>query len=269
MGACLGRTFALRSGSWSNRTTPAPHAGDPGATPGGSTAERWSCGLAAKAALPTSGDDRWFESIQDYFGPDTPTGRAARLKPARLQVRVLLWALTNDRLGRQSADHPGLEPRMLWVRVPPEPLKNTHALVEQSGVLATLSRWRSRVQIPSRALAQHGTQTGKAAKLKPSRSFVGSTPTRATGKEQHASVGHWQASVAVTHSPPAVQVQLLPDALIDGIHGAVRCWFCSEAFNLAHAGSIPVRVTVWPGVMLVLQPGPQPGRRGFDSRPGH
>ena len=25
----------------------------------------------------------------------------------------------------------------------------------------------------------------------------------------------------------------------------------------------------WLGVMLVLQPGPQPGRRGFDSRPSH
>ena len=36
---------------------------------------------------------------------------------------------------------------MLWVRIPPEPLKNRHALVEQSGVLAILSRWRSRVRI--------------------------------------------------------------------------------------------------------------------------
>ena len=42
-------------------------------------------------------------------------------------------------------------------------------LVEQSGVLATLSRWRSWVQIPSGTLerlkGRHGTQTGKAAKL--------------------------------------------------------------------------------------------------------
>jgi hypothetical protein len=50
-----------------------------------------SCGLAAKAA-PLQGDDRWFESTQDYFRPGTPTGRAARLKPGRLQVRLLLWA---------------------------------------------------------------------------------------------------------------------------------------------------------------------------------
>ena len=42
-------------------------------------------------------------------------------------------------------------------------------LVEQPGVLATLSRWRSRVQIPSGTLFyRHGTRIGIAAKLKPS-----------------------------------------------------------------------------------------------------
>jgi hypothetical protein len=54
--------------------------------------------------------------------------------------------------------------------------------VEQPGVLATLSQWRSRVQIPPGALKKegwHGTQTGKATRLKPGDS-VGSTPTRAT-----------------------------------------------------------------------------------------
>ena len=136
-------------------------------------------------------------------------------------------------------------------------------------MLAILSRWRSRVQIPSRAAGQHGTQTGKAAKLKPSRSFVGSIPTRATGQEQHASVGHWQASVAVTHSPPALQVRLLPDALSKVVHGAVRCWFCSEAFNLAHAGSIPVRVTVLArcDVGVTARPSTWPTRVRFPSLP--
>ena len=47
-------------------------------------------------------------------------GRAARLKPERLRVRLPLWA---QRLGRQLADHLGLEPGMLWVRLPPEPLQ--------------------------------------------------------------------------------------------------------------------------------------------------
>src|SRR5437763_10374956 len=56
----------------------------------------------------------------------------------------------------------------LMVRVPLE-LLNKHVLAEQSGVLAILSRWRSGVQIPSGTLTRHGTQTGKATKLKPTR----------------------------------------------------------------------------------------------------
>ena len=56
------------------------------------------------------------------------------------------------RLGRQLADHPRLERRMLRVRLPPEPLQKPHALVEQPGVLACLSRRRSWVQIPSGTL---------------------------------------------------------------------------------------------------------------------
>ena len=123
---------------------------------------------------------RWFDSIRDHFGPDTPTGRAARLKPECLRVRLPLWAL---RLGRQPADHLGLEPGMLWVRLPPEPLerlRTINGLVEQPGVLACLSRRRSRVQIPSRALGKwRGTQIGKAAQAQ---TFVsaGSTPAFAT-----------------------------------------------------------------------------------------
>ena len=74
---------------------------------------------------------------------------------------------TESRLGRQLADHPRLERRMLWVQIPPEPLKHIERLW-RSGVLVSLSRRRSRVQIPSDALERHGTQTGKAAKLKPS-----------------------------------------------------------------------------------------------------
>ena len=45
-------------------------------------------------------------------------GRAAWLKPRRLRVRLRPWA----RPGRQTADHLGLEPGMLWVQVPPGPL---------------------------------------------------------------------------------------------------------------------------------------------------
>ena len=123
-----------------------------------------SCGLVAKAA-PLQGDDRWFDSRRALFGPGTPTGRAARLKSGRLQVRLLLWA--TPRPGRQLADHSVSESEMLWVRIPPELLTKQHVLVEQPGVLACLSRRRSQVQILSGTLTGHGTQTGKAAKLKP------------------------------------------------------------------------------------------------------
>ena len=72
--------------------------------------------------------------------------------------------------------------------------------------------------------------------------------------------------MAVTHSPLAMQVQLLPDALIDGNHGAVRRWFCSEAFNLAHAGSIPVRVTLARcDVGVTARPSTWPTRVQFPS----
>ena len=60
--------------------------------------------------------------------------------------------------------------------------ENSYVLVEQSGVLASLSARRSRVQIPPGALeweGWHGMQTGKATRLKPG-DPVGSTPTRAT-----------------------------------------------------------------------------------------
>ena len=44
---------------------------------------------------------RWFDSILDYFLKrlDTPIGRAARFKPECLQVRFLLWALTDKQYG--------------------------------------------------------------------------------------------------------------------------------------------------------------------------
>src|SRR3990172_13261969 len=87
---------------------------------------------------------------------------------------------------------------MLWVRVPPEPLAvflkllppcarlppgkraQLLVLVEQPGVLACLSRRRSRVQIPSRTLAARYANrlSGEA------QTFVsaGSTPACATDR---------------------------------------------------------------------------------------
>ena len=67
-------------------------------------------------------------------------------------------------------------------------------------MLATLSRWRSRVQIPSGTLFGNG-MVRKLEKRRSSnlREFAGSTPPRATGN--HASAEHWRAQVAVTHPP--------------------------------------------------------------------
>ena len=92
------------------------------------------------------------------------------------------------------------------------------ALVEQPGVLACLSRRRSRVQIPSRALSTNmaryaNRQSGQAQTLV----TAGSTPACATGG--HASAGHRGAQrdcKYAVHLAAAVQVQLLPDALKHG-----------------------------------------------------
>ena len=83
-----------------------------------------------------------------------------------------------------------------------------------------------------------------------------------------ASVGHWQAPLAVNQpSERTLAVQLLPGALNAIDHGAVRCWFCSEAFNLANAGSIPVRVTVLArcDVGFTVRPSTWPTRVRFPS----
>ena len=88
------------------------------------------------------------------------------------------------RLGRQLADHLGLEPGMLWVRLPPVLLK------------------------------------------------------------QYASVGHWQAPLAVNQSSEwTLAVQLRE-----------RCTQNRQP---------------WRGAMMVLQRGFQSRQRGFDSRPRH
>jgi hypothetical protein len=101
--------------------------------------------------------------------PDTPIGRAVRLKPGRLQVRVLLWVLKNETwLGRQLADHFGLEPEMLRVRIPPE-LLTDYVLVEQrSARLPVTQEIVGSNPIGDALTTRRGTQTGKAAKLKPS-----------------------------------------------------------------------------------------------------
>ena len=88
-----------------------------------------------------------------------------------------------------------------------------------SGTLEEVGSWRSEVGmskvLPTSDLGRPGTQTEKRRSSN-LREFVGSTPTLATHSKseigsrksvrthsdlENASVGHWQASVAVTHSP--------------------------------------------------------------------
>ena len=125
---------------------------------------------------------------------------------------------------------------MLWVRLPPELLDNTSSW--SSGVLATLSRWRSWVRIPSGTLRRHGTQLAKRRSSN-LRDFVGSTPIRATGT---TCVG-WALACPSGCNPPALgalQVQLLPGALTRlarSFRGR------TPGSHPGEAGSIPARVT--------------------------
>jgi hypothetical protein len=111
-------------------------------------------------------------------------------------------------LGRQSADHLGLEPGMLWVRVPPE-LLDDYVLVEQRS-----ARHPVTVEIvgsnPIEDAETARYAIGKAAKLKPSWS-VGSTPTRVIetscvgwalaclGDCNPPAFGHWRFDSVPTH----------------------------------------------------------------------
>jgi hypothetical protein len=141
---------ASASGSWSNRTTPAPQVGNPGANPGDSTRTKCSPVVQRQRRLVHT------QETMVQLRPGLLSPRYAN-EAERLGLNPSVCGFDSrsghKRLGRQPADHPRLEQRMLWVRLPPEPLIREHALVEQPGVLTCLSRRRSRVQIPSRALS--------------------------------------------------------------------------------------------------------------------
>ena len=123
------------------------------------------------------------------------------LNPECLQVRVLLWVLTKQRLGRQLADHLGLEPGMLWVRLPPEPLANNYVLVEQRSARLPVTQ-EIVGSNPIGDARQHGT-VRKPVKRRSSnlrdRLWVRLPPVLL---EQHASAGHWRAQLAVNQPPP-------------------------------------------------------------------
>ena len=72
-------------------TTLSSHPGNDGSTPSGTTPARPDCagGVVTRTA-PSS--ILKATDIPPSAGPDTPTGRATRLKPECLQVRLLFWA---------------------------------------------------------------------------------------------------------------------------------------------------------------------------------
>jgi hypothetical protein len=101
------------------------------------------------------------------------------------------------------ADHSRSEREMLWVRVPPEPLKDCPS--GPAVVAATLSQWRSWVRIPPRMLV--------------------------------ASAGQWRAQVAVTHPLSLCRFNSCPTHL-----WPVRRLVMPPAFQAGQVGSKPTRV---------------------------
>ena len=73
-------------------------------------------------------------------------------------------------------------------------------------------------------------------------SFVGSTPTRVT-ETPHASVGHWQAQVAVTH-PPSGFAGSTPARRNRIRFGPFVYRYRTRAPQAREAGSIPARVAL-------------------------
>jgi hypothetical protein len=84
------------------------------------------------------------------------------------------------RLGRQLADHLGLEPEMLWVRIPPELLATEHC--------PRGAAWSARLPVTQEIVGSNpigDASTARYANLEKRRSsnlreFVSSTLTRAT-----------------------------------------------------------------------------------------
>ena len=130
---------------------------------------------------------------------------------------------------------------MLWVRIPPEPLIR-HVLAEQPGVLATLSRWRSGVRIPSGTLARHGTQFGKAAKLKPS-CVAGSTPARATHRVAFLTAACKAAVAKQVRWMTRGSIPSQPNAMFANSDGPLVYRHRTPASHAGKMGSIPMRVT--------------------------
>ena len=151
-----------------------------------------------------------------YECPGTPTGRAARLKPmsdlrlliadSSLDCAVTQSQIVNQQsqitwLGRQLADHLGLEPGMLWVRIPPELFINTSS--RSSPECSPPCQGGDQGFKSPRGRFSHNTTTRYAIwKSGEAQTFVILwVRLPSASMNSFASAEHWRAQVAVTHPP--------------------------------------------------------------------
>ena len=142
--------------------------------------------------------------------PGTPTGRAAWPRPRRLQVQPLSWA----RPGRQPEDHPGLEP--------PDAAGSNPAWATEQTIRPRGAVRSARLPVTQEIAGPNpveGACEKSGAVRKPEKrpsSNLGELRVRLppAPPEQHATIGYWQAQLAVTQpSLEDLQVQLLLVAL--------------------------------------------------------
>src|SRR6476660_8426596 len=106
-------------GSWSNRKTSAPHAEDLGAIPSESTL--MSSPVVQRQRLLSYKQETVLQLHPGLFSAQVrQLAERLGLNPRNSRFKS---SSGHMRLGRQLADHLGLEPGMLWVRIPPELLK--------------------------------------------------------------------------------------------------------------------------------------------------
>ena len=159
------------------------------------------------------------------------------------------------RLGRQWADHSRLEREMLRVRVPPEPsITPSWSSPEcsprcQRGGRGFESR---RGLVGEGRYGRHGTQTGKAARLKPGDS-VGSTPTRATHRTARRVAELVDARASEARAPEAWECDSPPGDGILSRRAGARPGLISPACPARYRG-------------LGLAGGPVPGRASYARR---
>jgi hypothetical protein len=113
-------TASASMGSWSNRKTSAPHAEDLGAIPSEST-------LMHSPVVQRQRLLSYKQETMVQLHPGLLTNAQVRQLAERLGLNPRDSRFDSSsghiRLGRQLADHLGLEPGMLWVRIPPELLQ--------------------------------------------------------------------------------------------------------------------------------------------------